>query len=130
MSGFEFREMQKLQQQMVLVESRFRAFLEDFLLRQALDVLTKVKENTPSDLSELRSAWNVGTVEVVGNGLVVTIYNAREEASFVEYGHYDPTHTNWIEGKFMCTLAIDEISRLIPQRFKTEFQTWIRGMGL
>lgn len=160
MSGFDFAETLKLQQQLQTMENQFDTFIRGFLLRQALDALARTKANTPVDTGLLRAAWTVGdgvsaargkwsdtaskvqysedaanskgatldSVQRVGNDLIVTIINPVEYASFVEYGHMTRDRTNWIEGKFMCTIAIDEVAKLMPQRFQTEFAAWAGGL--
>ena len=78
----------------------------------------------------MRASWTIGEVQRVGNSLVVAISNPTEYASFVEYGHMTRDRKRWIEGKFMCTLAIDEVAKLIPQRFAAEFAAWVGRLGL
>lgn len=129
MSGLDFGGMSQLQQQMRRLESDFDQFLRQFLLKQALDALARTKDNTPVDTGLLRASWTIGEVQRVGNSLVVTISNPTEYASFVEYGHMTRDRKRWIEGRFMCKLAIDEVFRLIPQRFQMDFATWIRRLG-
>ena len=129
MSGLDFDDPIKLQQQMRRMESEFDQFIRQFLLKQALDALARTKANTPVDTGLLRDSWTIGEVQQIGNSLVVTISNPTEYASFVEYGHMTRDRKRWIEGKFMCKLAIDEVSRLMPQRFQMDFATWIRRLG-
>lgn len=38
----------------------FDAFLRKFLIRQALDVLRKTKQNTPTDTGLLKNSWTIG----------------------------------------------------------------------
>lgn len=162
MSGLDFDDILKLQQQMRRMESEFDQFIRQFLLKQALDALARTKANTPVDTGLLRAAWTVGdgvsaargrwsatgkkmqytedaasstaatlqSVQRVGDGLVITIINPVEYASFVEYGHMTRDRKRWIEGKFMCTLAIDEVAKLIPQRFAAEFAAWVGRLNL
>ena len=130
MSSLDFGGMSQLQQQMQRLESDFDQFLRQFLLKQALDALARTKDNTPVDTGLLRASWTIGEVQRVGNSLVVTISNPTEYASFVEYGHMTRDRKRWIEGKFMCTLAIDEVAKLIPQRFAAEFAAWVGRLGL
>ena len=130
MSGLDFSGMSQLQQQMRRLESDFDQFLRQFLLKQALDALARTKDNTPVDTGLLRASWTISEVQRVGNGLVITISNPTEYASFVEYGHMTRDRKRWIEGKFMCTLAIDEVSKLIPQRFNREFAAWVGRLDL
>ena len=130
MSGLNFSGMQEIQQQMRRMESEFDQFIRQFLLKQALDALARTKDNTPVDTGLLRASWTIGEVQRVGNSLVVAISNPTEYASFVEYGHMTRDRKRWIEGKFMCTLAIDEVAKLIPQRFAAEFAAWVGRLGL
>ena len=71
------------------------------------------------------------TIESVtrkGNDLLITIYNPVEYASYVEYGHLDRSRTKWIEGRYMVTIAIDEIESQIPARFQKAFEKWIKEL--
>ena len=128
MSGLEFSGTLKLQSQILDMEREFNQFLRQFLLKQALDALAKTKDNTPVDTGLLRDSWIVGEIRRMDGDLLVDIINPTEYASFVEYGHMTRDRANWVEGKFMCTLAIDEVSRLIPQRFSAEFAAWTRRL--
>ncbi len=130
MSGLDFGGMSQLQQQMRRLESDFDQFLRQFLLRQALDALARTKDNTPVDTGLLRATWTISELQRAGSDLVITISNPTEYASFVEYGHMTRDRKRWIEGKFMCTLAIDEVAKLIPQRFAAEFAAWVGRLGL
>lgn len=125
MSGLEFSGTLKLQSQMLDMEREFDQFIKTFLLRQALDALAKTKDNTPVDTGLLRASWIIGEIRRMDGDLLVDIINPTEYASFVEYGHMTRDRANWVEGKFMCTLAIDEVSKQIPQRFSAEFAAWV-----
>lgn len=130
MSGFDFSETRRLQQQLLSTQREFDSFIKDFLLKQGLEVVGIAKENTNVITGLLRNSWTVQGVKREGNSLVVTIVNPTEYASFVEYGHMNRGRTNWVEGQFICTLAIDEVYRLMPQRFQAAFANWAREMGL
>lgn len=64
-----------------------------------------------------------------GNNLKVVITNPVEYASFLEYGHMNRGRNGWIEGYFMCTLAIDDVEKKLPARFQREFAIWARSLG-
>ena len=130
MSGLDYSGTLRLQQQMRRLEGGFDQFLRQFLLKQALDALERTKAKTPQDSGQLREAWTISEVQQIGGTLAVTLSNPTAYASSVEYGHIDSGRTNWVEGKFMCTLAIDEVAKLIPQRFNREFAAWVRRLGL
>lgn len=118
----------KLQQTFHTMQIEFDSFLKNFLLQQAFDALAKTKENTPVNLSQLRSAWTISSVERHGNTLEVMIHNPLNYVSSMEFGYLSSDHTRWVDGKFMCTLALDEIERVIPQRFRAAFQNWVKGV--
>lgn len=65
-----------------------------------------------------------------GDTLEVILYNPAEYASFREYGHMTRNRDGWVEGQFMCTIAINRIESQIPARFETAFNTWIRSLGM
>jgi len=129
MSGLEFEDMKKLQQQLKKQEQEFDGFIHKFLLKMALDAVGRAKSNTPVDTGLLRAAWSIGDVQRQGNNLMVALVNPIEYASFVEYGHMTRDRNHWVEGKFMATLAIDEVARLIPARFQTEYAAWLARLG-
>lgn len=68
------------------------------------------------------------SVQRMGNSLVVTIINPVEYASFVEYGHATKDRNGWVNGRFMATLAIDEVAQLIPAQFQKEYAAWLRSL--
>ena len=130
MSGLDYSGTLRLQQQMRQLESGFDQFLRRFLLKQALDALERTKAKTPQDSGQLREAWTISEVQQMGGTLAVTLSNPTAYASSVEYGHIDSGRTNWVEGKFLCTLAMDEVAKLIPQRFAAEFAAWVGRLNL
>lgn len=73
----------------------------------------------------LRDAWTILPVEKVGNTYVVTIVNATEYASYVEYGHPQrpgryvsalgkSLKANWVKGRFMLTISEQELEKELP----------------
>lgn len=86
------------------------------------------------------SKATLDSVTRVGDDLVITISNVVPYASYVEYGHsqqvgrYVPKLgkrlvSPWVDGKFMCTLALLDVKAKIPKRFESSFMRWwIKGM--
>lgn len=131
----------------------FDEFLRKFLLEMALRAIAKIKEKTPVDTGALRNTWAVGnqavqigrtnaqpisefeqaatleSVRVVGNELEITISNAMDYASFVEYGHR-LRNGAWRNGFFMMTIGVKRIQREIPERFSKEFAQYMRRNGV
>ena len=91
-------------------------FIEDFLLEMAFRALRKIKKRTPVDTGALRRNWQVGRVIRQGNTYVIEIYNNTDYTSFVEFGHrFGIDLTQWMEGRFMMTISMQEIERELPR---------------
>lgn len=92
----------------------------DALCRQAAKelaarLLRKVKKRTPVDTGELRRNWNIDLeITQVGNEYEITVYNATEYASYVEYGHRTRNHAGWVVGRFMMTKSEIELEKQSP----------------
>ncbi len=119
--GFDYSEFEKFCTNMNRAANQFKDFLEDFLLKNALETLNKTKKRTPVDSGELRRNWEISSVIRKGADLVVYLYNSKEYASYVENGHATRNREGWVEGYYMATISIEEIERKMPQRFNREF---------
>ncbi|HHD2752270.1 TPA: HK97 gp10 family phage protein [Clostridium perfringens] len=119
--GFDYSEFEKFCSNMNRAANQFKDFLEDFLLKNALEALNKTKKRTPVDSGELRRNWEISSVIRKGADLVVYLYNSKEYASYVENGHATKNREGWVEGYYMATISIEEIERKMPQRFNREF---------
>ena len=119
--GFDYSEFEKFCTNMNRAANQFKDFLEDFLLKNALEALNKTKKRTPVDSGELRRNWEISSVARKGADLVVYLYNSKEYASYVENGHATRNREGWVEGYYMATISIEEIERKMPQRFNREF---------
>lgn len=81
----------------------------------AARLLRKAKMRTPVDTGELRRNWNVDfDITQVGNEYEITVYNATEYASYVEYGHRTRNHKGWVVGRFMMTKSEVELEKQAP----------------
>lgn len=74
---------------------------------------------------ELRRSWYSTKVRKVGNAYEITVYNNKEYAVYVEYGHrqqpgrYVPALgkrlvKSWVEGKYMLTKSVLELEKQAP----------------
>lgn len=127
--GCNINDMIRLRDQIGAMSRGYRTWIEKFLLNQAMTVLANTKRNTPVDTGWLRNQWYIGNIKRVGDMVEVTILNETEYASFVEYGHMNRSRTDWVEGFFMCSLAIEDIRRKIPGKFNREFALWVKSLG-
>lgn len=128
--GFDYSGFIELRDELVRIEKGFDFFINDFLLKQALNALAKTKNNTPVDTGWLRENWFVGATKRNGDSIEIVIYNNVEYASFVEYGHLTRDRQGWVNGMFMCTIAIKEVNDLIPSRWDREFKLWLSSLGV
>ncbi len=98
----------------------------------------KFNKKTGHELVEIDpDKSDVASILVVGNTMYVEIYNSMEYSLYVEKGHsqepgrYVPAigktlKRDWVEGKFMLTISIDEIRQQIPARFSKAFKEFIK----
>ncbi|MBB6632764.1 HK97 gp10 family phage protein [Cohnella thailandensis] len=116
--SFDFGELKRMAGafQKALDERVIERFIRDFLLEMAMRSLRKIKKRTPVDSGDLRRNWQVGRVERQGDAYVVEIYNNTDYAQFVEFGHRTGADlTQWVEGRFMMTISMQEIERELPR---------------
>lgn len=87
----------------------------------------------------LRDAWTILPVEKQGNNYVVTIVNATEYASYVEFGHrqrpgrYVPAlgkslKASWVKGRFMLTISEQELEKMLPGILEQKLYTLLKGV--
>ena len=154
----DFSEFKNFVNDFHVAKEEFEPFLRSFLFEMAEMAIAKIKRRTPTDTGALKSAWGVGSQEIVlktgrtekvrnigqkfseddititDNDIAVTIFNEMEYASHVEFGHagvFVPslgvtlhTSTHWTEGRFMMTIGINEVQRVMDSRFQQAFQEW------
>ena len=65
-------------------------------------------------------------VNKVGTDYVIEIINPVEYASYVEFGHRTPSHTGWVEGKFMLTISEDEIRKSAPRILEKKLENYLK----
>ncbi|MEE0775877.1 MAG: HK97 gp10 family phage protein [Bacillota bacterium] len=71
----------------------------------------------------------INSVRKSGDNLIVDIYNPVEYASYVEYGHVSQGRVKrWIQGQFMCMMAIKDVERKMPRHFNMEFKRWLKNL--
>lgn len=126
----DFSDLKEFKKQLERVEKEFNSFLYGFLLEQALRALAKTKKNHPVITGLMRASWQISDVKRSGNNLEVWICNYVNYSGYVEYGHMTAKRDKWVEGRFMCTIAIAEVEREMQARWDRQFGAWIKSMGL
>lgn len=57
--------------------------------------------------------------------IIIEIINPVKYASYVEFGHRTADHADWIPGKFMMTIAEQELSEIAPRVLKARIKKFL-----
>jgi len=109
--------------------SQLREFLVQFVKNRGWEILARTSARTPVDTGALKAAWQIGEVGLDGDTLYIEILNGMEYASFVELGHATRAG-NWVDGRYMVTVSMDEVAENIQTYFDEEFSEFVRAHGL
>ena len=82
---------------------------ERFLMLQAEDLKTDVKDLTPVDTGTLKNAWHrENGKRLTGKRFSQIVFNMTDYAAHVEYGHrVGRNKTKFVKGKFMLRKALN-----------------------
>ena len=81
---------------------------EKFLIRQAEELKTDVKDLTPVDTGTLKNAWHrENGKRLTGKRFSQIVFNMTNYAHHVEYGHrVGRSKTKFVKGRFMLRTAV------------------------
>ena len=87
---------------------RLEKVVEDILTDAGKVMLRRIEHENPhpSDTGLLRRTWDVGSVEKVGDGYSIKVYNNTEYAGYVEKG------TRFMEGQYMLKTAKGQVANI------------------
>lgn len=129
--GLNYSEFKTFTTNFKNMQSQYQSFLNNFLLKCAMECLAKTKKRTPVDSGELRRNWYITDVIRQSNEeITIYIYNTKDYSIYVEYGHTTRDRTGWVEGYYMSTVSIEELNRKIPKRFEREFTRFLNNLGI
>ena len=97
----------------------------------ALRVYRTANKLTPVDTGWLRENWVLGPIEKTGSYYEVIIENPTEYAEFIEYGHrlvVGGVTVGWVDGRFMLTIAEDEVMKRMDRIVKKRTEKWLQEM--
>lgn len=155
MSESDFSEFEKFTKNFQEMTKKLpEEFFKKFILKQALRAIVRIKDNTPVDTGALRAMWGLGSqnivvrnntstglvevdpenttvasVDLVGDNFEIVIWNGMEYASFIEFGTSE-RNWKWKDGRFMMTIAVNQIQQEMPRRFAIEFEEFLTKMGV
>lgn len=81
---------------------------ERFLMLQAEDLKTDVKDLTPVDTGVLKNSWQrENGKRLTGKKFTQIVFNMTDYAAHVEYGHrIGRSKTKFVRGRFMLRIAV------------------------
>ena len=133
--AFDYTDFQNHRNNFANMARKFDAWLREFMLQEGLRFIRDVKVRTPVDTGDLRNHWQLSKIYQTGDLIAVEFVNPMQYATFVEYGHAKPYKagategsTDWVEGYFMMTVALEDIYRAMPRRFDAEFTKFLASM--
>lgn len=65
-------------------------------------------------------------VKKIGNVYRIEIINPVKYASYVEFGHRTRNHKDWVSGKFMLTMSLDEIQQIAPKLLEKRIAEFLK----
>lgn len=78
----------------------------------------------------LRRGWTIGEIHKEGDKYVIEVINPVEYASWVEFGHNKKNrkgeYKGWTEGKFMLTIASEELRQAAPAALERKLERKLR----
>lgn len=122
--NFNYKEFNELKKQIEQLDNKKTEFIEACAKELAARLLRVASNKTPTGIypsgsgkvgGTLRRGWTVGNIQHIGDMYKIEIVNPVEYASYVEYGHRTRNHKDWVEGKFMMTIAEQEIQTIAPR---------------
>ena len=149
-SNFDYHEFTEFNKKFGIMSKDLGGWLRKFLMEQAELVLKKARPLTPVDTGFMKSSWTtdegqlkggksnpakssssgvrqtvqLSDVKVVGKNLQVTVGNAAEYSSYIEYG------AKGRAGLFILEISCDEIMYKMPARFRTQFEKFLKSKGV
>lgn len=133
--GFDFSEFERYRDNFMSMYVQFDAWIAQFLLKEGMRFIAKVKPRTPVDTGDLRNHWQLDGMSREGDVLKCWFVNSMYYATFVEYGHAKPYKSgaaegspDWVDGYFMMTVTLDEIERAMPSRFDAAFKKFLQSL--
>jgi len=136
--GFDYKAFTQYESDFAAMKNSFDSWINSFMLRQGMKFMAAVKPLTPVDTGDLRDHWTIEGVVRSGDSFQVWFVNPMEYATFVEYGHAKPYMSgkaspgsdDWVDGRFMMTVALEVVNRELPAEFDAEFAKFLSSMGV
>lgn len=142
--AFDYSEFENFFYSLEDMSEQFYSFFVALMKTIGLEAMRRTIPRTPVKTGHLRNSWALSNVEVVGDDFVIyltnnastskvdsdgSIISTHVYASDVEFGHRlvrDGITIGYVEGYFMSTISIKEVSKKIPMIFEKEFKKFVK----
>lgn len=120
----DYKELVELKKKIEELGDKKAEFVEACAKELAARLLRAASKRTPTGIyppgsgkvgGTLKRGWTTGEIQHMGDIYKIEIVNPVEYASYVEYGHRRRNHKDWTEGRFMMTIAEQEINSIAPR---------------
>lgn len=116
----------------------FDGWLKNFMKTEGQWLIRGMKAKTPVDTGLLRESWDLDEFEVTTSEVKLWFINSAEYSSDVEWGHAKPNRAgvaveggpDWVDGRFMMTLTLEELEQVMPSHFNTQFRSFLTKLGV
>ena len=132
---FDYSQFERYRNNFSRMYVQFDTWITQFLLKEGMRFIAKVKPRTPVDTGDLRSHWQLEGISREGDVLKCWFVNSMHYATHVEYGHAKPYKSgaaeggpDWVQGYFMMTVTLEEIERAMPVRFDAAFTQFLMSL--
>lgn len=127
----DYKELVELKKKIEELGDKKAEFVESCAKELAARLLRAASKRTPTGIyppgsgkvgGTLKRGWTIGEIQNVGDMYKIEITNPVDYASYVEFGHRTRNHKGWVEGKFMMTIAEQEIKSATPRLLENKLK--------
>lgn len=136
--NFDFKEFVDFVTLFNIKSTSFTSWVRRWFKKKAEQVLQEAKGRTPVNTGQLLESWQPVKISIKNNEITAIFMNTAvnqdgiEYAGWVEYGHAKPYHAgeppgseNWVEGRFMLTVPLQQLYNDLPQEFEAAFWEYL-----
>lgn len=137
--SFDFKEFVEFVELFDIKATNFKTWVRRWFKKKVEEVLAEAKSRTPIRTGQLLESWQPVKISIKGNEIMAIFMNTAvnqdgiEYGGWVEYGHAKPYHAgeppgseNWVEGRFMLTVPLQQFYNDMPQEFEEAFWEYMQ----
>lgn len=131
----KYNQLEELQKRVQKMETNLPKFFNEAVKNVAMRVVQRAINKTPNKATSLMNEWVqlqkalvTATFTKTGDTYTTEIVNNCPYASMVEYGHKSADGLKWVEGRFMLTLAVQEVENELDKIIRLQSNIYL-GKG-